>query len=110
MVPSDPEGWTHKIFPDFVLALFLTLRFAVVFTLTPIANGDGGGGGGGGGAIEETVTVAEALAEPLELEQLIEYVVVNVGVTTSEPFVPLGVKFDPEQFTASVDDHESVED
>ena len=59
MEPSAPAGCTQSMPLLLLLGLLRTLRLAVVFTLTPMENGDGGGGGGGTG-FENVVADAEA--------------------------------------------------
>jgi hypothetical protein len=54
--------------------------------------------------------VAVAVADPLFPEQLIEKVVVALGVTTAEPEVPDAVKLPPVQEVALVELQERVDD
>lgn len=69
---------------------------------------DAGGGGVGVGAV--TVIGVLWLAEPPAPVQLIEYVVVCVGETLTEPKVPLALKPEPVHEVALVELHESTED
>jgi len=62
------------------------------------------------GVAAVTETVAEALAEPPFPVQVIEYVVVWVGVTVTEPLVPLAVKPLPVQEEAVVELQVRVDD